>query len=231
MTRSALGVCCISLLYCSRLPAQSGVTESGDTECRLIPTLSPDGRSLAPDFCDPFGRERGPVGVISVRRLTYKPSRTALKQFKLGSNAWDKSRNNDAIRHLNEAIRLDPGYTDALVKLGAVYADSGQSERALALFDGALALEPNWALIHIDRAAALVNLNRPEEAEIVARRALRLKPSSVAASYMLGCAMLMQDKVTPETAAYLSAAARKYPRARSYLAKVQEYLSASGPGK
>jgi predicted Zn-dependent protease len=101
----------------------------------------------------------------------------------------------------------------------------------LVLFDGALALEPNWALIHIDRAAALVNLNRPDEAEIASRRALRLEPNSAAASYMLGCAMLMQEKITPETAAYLAVAAGKYPKAQSYMAGVKEYLAASGPGR
>ncbi len=84
----------------------------------------------------------------------------------------------------------------------------------MALFDSALAVEPKWALIHVDRAAALVNLNRPAEAEMAARLALRLEPGSVAASYMLGCAMLMQEKISAETAAYLAVAAGKYPRAR-----------------
>jgi Flp pilus assembly protein TadD len=227
MNRSALGVCCIALLYCSPLPGQSGDAEGGVAECSPFPALGPDGRSRAPDPCDLFHPERSSAGLISARRLTHKPSKTALKEFELATKAWEKSHNNDAIRHLSEAIRLDPGYIEAQVKLGAVYADSGQSERALVLFDGALALEPNWALIHTDRAAALVTLNRPSEAEIAARRALRLEPSSVAASYMLGCAMLMQDKITPETEAYLATAAGKYPMARSYLTKVQEYLSAS----
>jgi len=151
-----------------------------------------------------------------------------LKQFELGSRAWGKSRNQDAIRHFSESLRLDPGYVEAEVKLGVVYAASGQAEQALALFDNALALEPEWALIHIDRAAALLNLKRAEDAELAARLALRIELGSVAASYMLGCAMLMQEKITAETAAYLATAAGKYPLARSYLAQVNEYLAAAG---
>jgi tetratricopeptide (TPR) repeat protein len=225
----ALPVCCVALLHLAPLRGQGGDTESGDKECSLIPTLTPEGRGLAPAPCDPFRRERAPAGMISARRLTHKPPKTALKEFELGSRAWDKSRNNEAIRHLSEAIQVDPGYIEALVKLGAVYADSGQNDRALALFDDALVLEPNWALIHIDRAAALVALSRPAEAELAARRALRLEPRSIAASYMLGCAMLMQEEITPETAAYLAAAADKYPKARRLLTEVRALLRETGP--
>lgn len=231
MKGPTLGICCVALLCLAPLRGQSTDPQSGDTECNLLPTLLSDGRSLAPAPCDAFGRERASAGMISARRLTQKPPRTALKEFQLGSKAWAKSRNQDAISHFSEAVRLDPGYVEAQVKLGGVYAESDQMERALVLFDRALVLEPEWALIHVDRAAALVNLNRPAEAELAARLALRLEPSSVAASYMLGCAMLMQEKITPETAAYLAVAAGKYPRARSYLEQVKEYLAASGPAR
>jgi hypothetical protein len=131
MNRSALGVCCIALLYCSALPGQSGDTESGVAECSPFQTLGPDGRSRAPDPCDPFHPERSSAGVISARRLTHKPSKTALKEFELATKAWDKSQNDDAIRHLSEATRLDPGYIEAQVKLGAVYADRAVNRSGL----------------------------------------------------------------------------------------------------
>jgi tetratricopeptide (TPR) repeat protein len=168
------------------------------------------------------------VGVVPARILSHKPPPAARREFERGTKAWGKSKNDEAIGHLSEAIRLDPGYIEAQVSLGAVYADSGRLEQALAMFDRALALEPNWALIHVDLAAALITLNRPEEAEMAARRALRLAPGSITASYMLGWSMLMQNKITPETADNLAIAAGKYPLARKALKPVRERLAEDG---
>ena len=67
-------------------------------------------------------------------------------------------------------------------------------------------------------------LNRAEEAEQAARRALQLDPRWVEASYTLALAMLRQSKVTPETAQRLAEAAGKYPAARALLEAVQPDL-------
>jgi tetratricopeptide (TPR) repeat protein len=227
MSRRLAGVL-VACVACASLPGQN--TGGTCEDAPPAPILERDPHQLSPSTCSPVLGYKESAGVISVRTLAHKPSKAALREFVLGSRAWEKYRSDEAIRHLTEAVRLDPAYVEAQVKLGAVYADRGQPAHALALFEIALDQEPNWALIHIDRAAALVDLNRPEEAELAARQALRLQPSSTAASYLLGCAMLMQDKITPETAAYLATAAAKYPKARLYLAKVREYLAASGAG-
>lgn len=166
-----------------------------------------------------------PAGVIPARILSHVPPKAARQDFDRAVRDWDRSHNKEAVSRLTDALRLDPGYIAAQVKLGAVYADSGQTEKALALFDRALTQEPNWALIHINRAAALVKLQRPEEAELAARRALRLEPGSIPASYLLGWAMLMQEKITAETAEYLAVAAGKNALARKALEAVQERLA------
>lgn len=228
MSRRLAGVLVVACAACAALPGQNAGGRCEDAPPPPIVERNPD--RLDPATCSPVLRHKASAGVISARALAYKPSKAALKEFELGSRAWNKNRSDEAIRHLTEAVRLDPGYVEAQVKLGALYADGGQPAQALALFESALEQERNWALIHIDRAAALVDLNRPAEAELAARQALRLQPSSTAASYLLGCAMLMQDKITPETADYLAAAAAKYPKAQLYLAKVREHLAESGSG-
>ena len=121
--------------------------------------------------------------------------------------AQERGQSSEAIRHFAEAVRSDPNYLEAAADLGLVYSKAGQPEAAIAVFDRALAVEPNWALLSSAKAAALVMLSRWQEAEQAARQAVNLDPRSIASSYMLGVALLMQGKITPETARALELAA------------------------
>jgi superkiller protein 3 len=129
------------------------------------------------------------------------------------------------LRYLIEALRLDPDFMEARTDLGAFHAQANRPEEALEQYDQALALEPNLALLHSNKAAALVMLGRWEEAEQAARRALQLDPESTDANFMLGITMMKQGKITAETAAHLAIAAKKHPRGRAYLAEVQAQLA------
>jgi Flp pilus assembly protein TadD len=171
-----------------------------------------------------------PRGGVSARTLAHKPSKAAVQAFNRGVRALDKGQYDQALRYLTEAVRLDPDYVEARVDLGAAYAKTGLPEQALGQYEQAFKLEPNVPVLHSNKAAALVMLGRGEEAEQAARRAVQLDPKSIDANYMLGIAMMMQGKITPETAARLAMAVKKHPRSRAFLAEVQAYLAA-GPRK
>jgi len=51
----------------------------------------------------------GRPGGISIRRLAHKPSNKGRKEFHLGIQDWQKGRSDQALLHLSEACRLDPG--------------------------------------------------------------------------------------------------------------------------
>jgi tetratricopeptide (TPR) repeat protein len=167
-----------------------------------------------------------PRGSVSARTLAHKPSKAAVTAFERGVRAWSKGQSEQALLYFTEAVRQDPDYVEARVDLGAVYARTLQPEEALEQYGLALALEPNLAVLHSNKAAALVMLSRWKEAEQTARRALQLDPESIDANYMLGIALMGQGKITPETAAHLAMAAKTYPRARVPLAEVQAQLAA-----
>jgi Flp pilus assembly protein TadD len=165
-----------------------------------------------------------PRGGVSARTLHHKHSKAAGKAFNQGVRAWNKGQSEEALRYFSEAVRLDPDYVEALTDLGAVYAKTGGAEKALEQYEQALALEPNLAAVLSNKAATLVMLSRWEEAEQAARRALQLDPESIDANFMLGIALMKQGKIRAETATHLAIAAKKYPRARAYLADVQAQL-------
>lgn len=189
------------------------------------PILERDPRQLGPATCSPVLLHKSSPEVISLRSLAHKPSKAAVKEFNRGVLAWRKNELSEALRHMTEAVRLDPGYASAQIELGAFYAQNGQPRLALESLDRALALDPVSGPAYTAKASALVILNEPEAAEPAARRAVQIDPGSVAAHYMLGMALWMQQKFTLETEAHLKIAAEKYPRARPFLADAQARLS------
>ena len=85
---------------------------------------------------------------------------------------------------------------------------------ALALFDRAIALSPQWALAHADRAIALVHLDRLDEAETSAATALRLDPTEFAAHQAQGFLALRRGH--PEEAVRATGRALEFRPANSF---------------
>ncbi len=118
----------------------------------------------------------------------------AAAHYNLGTALLRLGRDPDeAARHLEEAVRLQPDYVDALVNLGIVRASGGDTEAAGALFRRAVAAGP-------DDANALSNLGTyylqrgafPDAAETLGRAALAapgradIAASLAAAYFQLG---------------------------------------------
>ena len=77
---------------------------------------------------------------------------------------------------------------------GAALAGLGRFDDAVADFDRAIALQPDYAEAHADRAAALANLGRREEALASCDRAIALKPDSPEARFNKGaCHLALGD--------------------------------------
>lgn len=75
-----------------------------------------------------------------------------------------------------EALALEPGYTDASLNLGAMLCEQARWAEALTVFDRALAVAPETALLHYDRAIALEELGRVRDALKSYERCLELAP-------------------------------------------------------
>ncbi len=76
------------------------------------------------------------------------------------------------------AVELDENFVEARANLGCVLAELGQSELAVAAFQGALAYHADYPDVHYHLARALDDLDRPGEALQHWQRFVELAPDS-----------------------------------------------------
>jgi len=88
---------------------------------------------------------------------------------------YDIERGNydDAIRHFEEAVRVDPANMKAIGTLGSLYNSRGDAARALPHLERAVALRPDIGLNHYNLGAALSTAGRPVDAAHSFEEALR----------------------------------------------------------
>jgi tetratricopeptide (TPR) repeat protein len=76
------------------------------------------------------------------------------------------------------AIELDDAILEARANLGCVLADLGQTDLAIAAFEGALSLHADYADAHYHLARLLEPSARREEAALHRQRYQELAPAS-----------------------------------------------------
>jgi Flp pilus assembly protein TadD len=83
-----------------------------------------------------------------------------------------------------------------LTNVGKNYYDKGETEKAIAAFEKALALSPTHPDAHLNLANAYLLANQPEAAIRHAQEVLKLERDSGAAHYIQGCAYLRLGQLT-----------------------------------
>ncbi len=98
--------------------------------------------------------------------------------------AWlMRQRDNEALKELGEAARLDPKLPFVHYSMGTIYSGAGDYIRARTEFLEDAAVEPDLALNYEQLGAICLKLERPAEAEQYFHRAVELNPRS-ASSYL-----------------------------------------------
>ena len=82
----------------------------------------------------------------------------------------------EAIEHLEQALRIKPGYAEAHCALGIVLQQTGKTEEAIAHYEQALRLKPDYAEVHYNLGCSLQQEGRMQEAMQHWEQALRSKP-------------------------------------------------------
>jgi len=119
-----------------------------------------------------------PRAVEMYRTMLVAEGPTAETHFALADLLYRMGDYSAARERYYAAIELDEQYVEARANLGCVLAENGELELALAAFEGALAMHPDYADVHYHLANVLERLECPEQAESHWVRFLGLAPES-----------------------------------------------------
>lgn len=162
-------------------------------------------------------------GTVSLASLSHKVPGKARRELRAAAAARRHGHQEASLAHVQKALALDPQFADAHNDLGTEYVNRQQYTSALAQFDRAAQLDPGSALVEMNRAICLSNMQRLTEAETAARHAVRIDAASPRARYVLGVVLAAQKKFTAEAADSLLRASDAIPQARILAAQVFVY--------
>jgi tetratricopeptide (TPR) repeat protein len=161
-----------------------------------------------------------PGGIVSARRLAFKPSKLAKKEWREAEKCLRRGEHAEAAGHLRECVAADPDYFEAHLHLGTALLMSGDAAGALAAFEKAVEIDPHSAYALVHRGMVLLHFRRAAEAEDSAAKALRIEDSP-SAHYVLGLSLAAQNKNLPEAVEHLKLAASRHPQAAELAARLE----------
>ena len=162
--------------------------------------------------------------------LAAQNEKEALYPYWLGRLDYDGHLYNNAIRHFQHAIELDPNMARAYDNLGLCYYYQNQNDQAVINYEKAIALgsasgHPSaWPYLNL--AITQQFLNRDSDAEKNLREAIRLEPAFAKAHFQLGTVLEDLQRLE-EALAELREAARldpAYPEPHMAMARVLRKL-------
>jgi Flp pilus assembly protein TadD len=93
----------------------------------------------------------------------------------LGNLLWQLAQNDEAVRHYQQALKLNPQYWEPAQNCGMLLLELGRHADAIKCFDVAEKLNPSAALYQM-RAVCLSAMNRFEDAQVDYEKSIALDP-------------------------------------------------------
>jgi tetratricopeptide (TPR) repeat protein len=116
----------------------------------------------------------------------------------------------DAIRHLEEALRLMPDYAGAHYNLGIAFERTGKAREAIGQYEQALQVNPDYAEGHNNLGIVLLRVGESQKAKEQFEQALRIDPDLAEAHNNLGAELDRQGR-TQEAIGHFEQAVRAKP--------------------
>ena len=160
------------------------------------------------------GSANGGAATVSYQQLQHKVSKQAFKEYKKGRAALRKGENENALDHFQNAIQIDPEFTDAHNDLGFVLANLGNTGEAAEQFKKAVDLAPDHNTAVGNLSVVFYMLERYQDAISLARRALKINPRLPGVRYVLGLSLIVEHGDRKEALENLQRVAPQYPEAR-----------------
>jgi len=174
--------------------------------------------TLVPNTVAPPKPESGKMALI-IRCYTEA-------HFNLGEAFSRHERNDEAIKHYAEAIRIKPDYLIARQALAKALILQGKADFAIEQLEKCLELAPDSIEIRTALATVLLSKNRTDEAFLQAGEIMQAQPDSPLGFYTLARAYEKQGKISDAAEAFTKAAELARTAGQEELAKqIQEEMN------
>jgi tetratricopeptide (TPR) repeat protein len=140
-----------------------------------------------------------------------KDPRDVLTHFRLGVALRRVRRFDEANAELDQVAAVDKDYPGLSIERGLLFEESGDVQKAIDLFKGALAKAPDDPDLQLRVGSAYVAIGRPDDAVPMLRRVLEQRPTSAEAHHYLGRALMLKGESLPDALRYLKRAVELDP--------------------
>jgi tetratricopeptide (TPR) repeat protein len=123
----------------------------------------------------------------------------------LGNALLQKDNVDEAIVHYQQALQIEPDYTEACYNLGYALLQKGNVDEAIAYYQKALQINPDYADAHNNLGRALLQKGHVDEAIAHFQKALQITPDSAEAHNNLGNALFQKGSVDEAIIQYQTA--------------------------
>ena len=160
------------------------LSEGAMAKINLIDANSILAHQLSAEMMEAMNNYDG--AVVELTKAVEMGPRQAGTHYKLGDAYWSMSQWDLAAAQFRAELEVDPGNCMAQEKLGNILLQqNGSAGEALAAVDKALAMCPSLVEGHVDRARALMSLNRNAEAVKDLEAAVKADPSDARTHFLL----------------------------------------------
>lgn len=132
--------------------------------------------------------EAGGRDTVSVAEMMIPEK--ARKAFKKADSAARAQRPDEALKHVDEALAIDPKYADALTLRGILELDANQLPQASADLENSIQCDSNYSLAYFALGATYNMMSRFDDAIRTLDRGVGLAPTSWQGYFELGKAFL-----------------------------------------
>ncbi len=142
----------------------------------------------------------------------------------LAAALFARDKVTEALEFAKRAIANDANNIDACLIIAGCFAKKRQYAEVLASCDKIIELEPALVETYINRAAALIELNRPEESLASCDRAIAIAPNLTNAHYSRGNALIRLGRYQEALASYDKSIAIKPDFAKAWIGRGDVFL-------
>ncbi len=154
---------------------------------------------------------------VSIAQLQHKVPKEARKSFARAAKLVKADHDEDAMKELETAVRVDPDFADAYEQLGIEYGQLGRASDAATAFRRLLELRPDSARGDCYLGLALLQMGQLDQSEKYIGLGLRQSPDNAHCQFLRGYLLLQHEATRADGLRYIQNAARILPFAKEFL--------------